>query len=137
MKTSMAAVLGAMVLWASGTALAHHSPAVFDRSQQIDLEGVVAEFRWRNPHSSVRLEVTNEQGEVESWGIELGSPNHLVRAGWKSTTLKAGQKVTIKVYPLRNNEKGGQFVSVTFEDGSTMTENDPLSGAGGPGVSRP
>ena len=137
MKRSLVVVLGAITLWASGSALAHHSPAVFDRTKQIDLTGVVTEFRWGNPHSWILLDVTNDRGQVESWSVEMGSPNHLARAGWRSTTLKAGQKIMVKAYPLRNDEKGGQFISVTFEDGRTMTENDPLSGAGGPGVSRP
>jgi len=137
MKTSLVAGLCGMLLWASGSAFAHHSPAVFDRTRQVSLEGTVKEFRWGNPHSWIQLEVTNDQGGVDTWGVEMGSPNHLARAGWRSTTLAVGQKISVKVYPLRNNEKGGQFISVTFADGKTMTERDPLSGASGPGVSRP
>jgi hypothetical protein len=64
----------------------------------------------------------------------MGSPNHLVKAGWRSSTLKAGDEITITAYPLRNAEKGGQFVAVKFPDGRSLTENDPLSGRGGPGV---
>jgi len=103
-------------------ALAHHSPAVFDRTKEIKLVGVVKEFKWTNPHSWIELSVRNSKGELESWSVEMGSPNHLVKAGWKSTTLKNGDEVTIIAHPLRTDEKVAQFKSVTLADGKVLTE---------------
>ena len=46
----------------------------------------------------------------------------LARQGWRSTTVKPGDKVSVTVYPLRNNEKGGQYISITLPDGKTLGE---------------
>ena len=101
------------------TARAHHSPAVFDRSREVTLEGVVTEFRWGNPHSWIHLDVENGD-TVERWSVEMDPASHLARRGWRSTTLAAGDAVEVLVYPLRN-EKGGQFIAVTLPDGKVMS----------------
>jgi uncharacterized protein DUF6152 len=102
--------------------VAHHSPAVFDRTKEIKLAGVVKEFKWTNPHSWIELSVRNAKGEMEAWAVELTSPNQLVKAGWKSTTLKNGDEVAIIAHPLRTDEKVGQFVSITLADGKVLTD---------------
>ena len=107
------------------SAIAHHSPAVFDRTREVKLTGVVKEFRWSNPHSYIELEVKNEKGEVDLWAIEMNPPSYLVKAGWKSTTLKPGNTVMIMINPLRTSEKAGKFVSITLPDGKVLTENPP------------
>src|SRR5215510_1085119 len=80
---------------------AHHSPAVFDRTREVKLIGTVKEFRWSNPHSFIELDVKNEKGEIDTWAVEMNPPSYLVKAGWKSSTLKVGETVTIMVNPLR------------------------------------
>ena len=112
-----------VALCVGGSVLAgHHSPAVFDRTKEIKLVGVVKEFKWTNPHSWIELSVRNAKGELEAWAVEMGSPNHLVKAGWRSSTLKSGDEVTIIAHPLRTDEKVGQFVRITLADGKVMTE---------------
>ena len=116
-------ILGFVALCVSASLLSgHHSPAVFDRTKEIKLVGVVKEFKWTNPHSWIELSVRNAKGEVEAWAVEMGSPNHLVKAGWRSSTLKSGDEVTIIAHPLRTDEKVGQFVRITLADGKVMTE---------------
>jgi hypothetical protein len=46
------------------------------------------------------------------------SPNYLARNGWTKRTLKAGDKVKLAVYPLKDGRKGGFMVSVTMADGT-------------------
>src|SRR4051812_20999039 len=106
-----------LVLTAAPLVVAHHAPVMFDRAVKVSLVGTVAEFAWTNPHASIQLDVPNASGGVDRWGIELGSPNSMVRTGWKSTVLKAGDHVTVVINPLRSGEKGGAFVSVTLADG--------------------
>jgi hypothetical protein len=104
----------------AGSAFAHHSPIVFDRTKQVTLTGVVTEFRWGNPHSWVHIDVADKDGKVGNWGIEMDPASHLSREGWKSTTLKPGDKISVTVFPLRNDEKGGQYISVTLPDGTKL-----------------
>jgi hypothetical protein len=103
-----------------GTALAHHSPIVFDRTRQVTLTGTVTEFRWGNPHSWIHIEVADADGKVANWSIEMDPASHLAREGWRSSTLKTGDKISVVVYPLRNDEKGGQYISVTLPDGKKL-----------------
>lgn len=102
---------------------AHHSPVMFDRSVRKTLVGTVVEFAWMNPHASIQLDVPNETGSTDRWGVELGSPNSMVRNGWRSSILKPGDKVTVVVNPLKSGEFGGIFVSITLADGRTLGGN--------------
>ena len=120
--TRIATLLALLVI--GSTALAHHSPIVFDRSRQATLTGVVTEFRWGNPHCWIHVDVADADGKVSNWGVEMNPASHLAREGWRSTTLKPGDKVSIVVYPLRNDEKGGQYISITLPDGKTLGQRD-------------
>ena len=104
------------------SALAHHSMNGFDRAKTITITGTVKQFKWANPHSWIEVEVVNDKGVTEIWNLEMTAPGILARAGWKSTMLKAGDKAKFGVHPMVNGDIGGQFVSVTFPDGLTMTE---------------
>ena len=111
---------------------AHHSGAMFDRSRTTTITGTVTEFSWTNPHSSFRVDVANSVGQVESWAIEMNSPNNLIREGWKRTSIKAGDKVTVVVNPLRDGRPGGSYVSITLADGRHLDSAEPS--APGPGA---
>lgn len=123
MKKSLLGWAAALTLAAVAPALAHHSPAAFEAQKTVTLKGTVKEFRWQNPHTWIEILVPNEKGEEVLWAIELTSPTYLVRAGWKSTTLKAGDKVTVVGRPLKSGEPGSAiFTSVTLADGTTLYE---------------
>jgi hypothetical protein len=99
---------------------AHHSPVMFDMTKSVTIEGTVVEFSWTNPHSSIQMDVANAGGVMERWGVEMGSPNSMVKAGWKSTLLKAGDRVSVTVRPLKSGERGGMFVSIKLADGRVL-----------------
>lgn len=122
MRAYLIASACACGLWFAGPSYAHHSMAGFDRTRTVTLVGTVKQFKWANPHSWIELEVPNDKGATEVWNLEMTAPGILARNGWKSTMLKPGDKVTIVARPLVSGEIGGQFVSVTFADGTTMTE---------------
>ncbi len=117
--------IGALVMLTATPALAHHSFAMFDQSKRVTLEGTVKDFRWTNPHVFIQLLVKNDAGGEDEWSIEMTSPEHLVRVGWKPGTLKAGDKVTLVIHPMREGQKGGQYLSGTGPGG-------PLIGAPAP-----
>jgi len=101
--------------------LAHHSFAMFDQSKEVTLVGTVKEFQWTNPHAFIHVEVA-QGADKGVWDIELNSPNNLKRQGWKPTSVKPGDKVTLLANPLRDmsDHKGGLFIVVTLPDGSTL-----------------
>ena len=116
-------IASALVAAFVAPALAHHSPAAFEAQKSITLTGTVKEFRWQNPHTWIEVNVPNEKGEPVLWAFELTSPTYLVKAGWKSNTLKPGDKVTISGRPLKSGEPGSAiFTSVTLADGRTLGE---------------
>jgi len=119
------AAVGCLILLLLLTAIpaaAHHSGAMFDRDKQVSLTGTIVRFEWTNPHSWIQIDVPNESGGSDTWSVECNSPNNLARQGWKSTSLKPGDKVTIVVHPLRTGEKGGSFLSVTLPGGEVLTD---------------
>jgi hypothetical protein len=121
-RIGRAALLIALLGVHCGAALAHHSPIIFDRTRKVTIEGVVTEFKWSSPHSWIHLDVTDSTGKTANWGIEMNPASVLARGGWRSNTIKPGDKVSIVVYPLRNDEKGGQYISIKLPDGSTLGE---------------
>ena len=135
MRIRITGWLSVAALLASWSALAHHSFAMFDQSKPLTLTGTVKEFQWTNPHAFIHLDVPKAGGGVETWQIELNSPNNLKRQGWKSTSLKAGDAVTLTLDPLKDGTKGGLFVAVTLPDGSVL--GDPTRGKGGAPINVP
>jgi hypothetical protein len=122
MKRLLISMLLLIGLLSAFAVYGHHSAAGVDRSKTVTVEGVVKQFKWQNPHSYLDLEVPNNKAGVDVWSFEMTSPTFLVRAGWKSTTLKAGDKVKVVGRPLKNGDPGGLFVSVTLPDGKTFSE---------------
>jgi Family of unknown function (DUF6152) len=106
-------------------AFAHHSMAGFERTKSLTLTGTVKQFKWANPHSWIEMDVPNEKGGVDVWNVEMTAPGILARAGWKSTYLKPGDKVSVVVRPMLNGDPGGLFVSVTLPDGRVLTDRAP------------
>jgi len=89
--------VAAVVAAAGVPAIAHHSfAAEFDAKQPITLKGTVTKVEWMNPHTYFYLDVTEANGSVTNWGLEMGSPNGLMRAGWSRNTLKVGDVVTVE-----------------------------------------
>ncbi len=122
MTRSLAGCVCALLVGMAGSLLAHHSAAGIDRTASVTVAGVVKEFRWTNPHSWIDIDVTNEKGVTDTWSVEMTSPAFLLRAGWKASTLKAGDKVSVTMRPFRNGDPGGLFMSVTLPDGRVLGE---------------
>lgn len=109
----------AAVFGGAGPASAHHSFAMFDKTKEVALSGTVGAFQWSNPHTFIQLKVPTD-GRVVEWSLEGGSPNILSRNGWNRLALKAGEKVTILINPLRNGEPGGTFLEVRKANGTVL-----------------
>ena len=113
------AIVGTLLAIAAAVAAAHHSAAMFDDKQRITLTGTVRQFQWASPHCYVQLLVKGEKGE-EEWSLEMGAPMYLYRLGWRPTSLKSGDKVTVQVSPLRNGGVGGLLLDAMTADGAKI-----------------
>ena len=125
MKTKLLALIAGSVALASGPALAHHSFAMFDRDKEVTIVGTVKEFQWTNPHSWIQVNVPNKAGKMVEWSIEGGSPNIMVRQGWKRDIMKPGDKVTVVLNPMKDGSPGGSLVRVTMPSGPTLPPKAP------------
>jgi hypothetical protein len=102
-------LLGAAFVAASGAALAHHSFAMFDQDHPMELSGTVTEFKFTSPHTFILLDVKGSDGTDTVWNLEGASPSALVREGWSSKTLKAGDELKMTIDPLRSGAPGGSW----------------------------
>ena len=119
-----AVVFAALALLAGVPAAAHHSFAMFDQTKIMTLEGTVTEFQWTNPHAFIELDGAGGR----HWSIELNSPNNLKRQGWSRDALKPGDKIKLRMSPLRNGKPGGLFLDLTRADGKLLDSGLPKNG---------
>jgi hypothetical protein len=122
-----AAAVAVVALVASAPALAHHSFAMFDQKKVMTLEGTVTQFQWTNPHSFIEMDVPGSP-KATHWSIELNSPNNLKRQGWSRESLHSGDKVTLRMNPLRDGSKGGLFLDVKLANGKVLDSGLPKDG---------
>ena len=120
------AVLIALLLTA-GVAAAHHSFAMFDHTRTVTLKGEVTRFQWTNPHALLELDVPGPGG-MKHFTLELTSINMMQRLGWRSSDIKAGDKVKAVMAPLVNGEAGGLLLEITLPDGKKLEPGVPAAG---------
>ena len=111
-------------LAAMGAALlAHHSHAVYGDSTVAMKNATVTGLIWGNPHAILTFAVKDAKGNAASWSAESGSPTSLSRIGWNRNSLKAGDAVTIELYPARNGARLGRLARVIFPDGRVLMDS--------------
>lgn len=115
----------AVTCLAAASAFAHHSYGMFDFEREMTLKGTVKEFQWGNPH--VFIDLLNETDST-LWSVEMSSPSHLVRNGWKPASLQAGDHIALVIHPLRDGRAGGAYVSATRADGRPVVQLPSAAG---------
>ena len=99
---------------------AHHSSAMFDSEKVVEIPATVTEFQWTNPHIWIEIRVVNDEGTDEDWSIEGRGPNSLFREGWRPSSFKPGDEITIRFNPMRDGSFAGGFIGAKFADGHTI-----------------
>ncbi|HVY63781.1 MAG TPA: DUF6152 family protein [Gammaproteobacteria bacterium] len=122
MRTRPGLALAACLLALAAAAQAHHSYAMFDVSGTRTVAGTVAKFDWKNPHAFLWVYVPSaaKPGTYDLWGFENGSPSVLQGHGWTKEMLKAGDKVSVEYWPLRDGSIGGHCEKVTVQQGPVL-----------------
>jgi len=115
-------------LAAAGAAQAHHSFSMFDRNQTSTVTGTVKTFELINPHGWLDVLVTDPQGRVNEWSLEMGGPGQVQRQGLSKDSIHPGDRITVRLHPLRDGSNGGQLVSVTLANGQTLGQPDRPQG---------
>ena len=121
MQTRFVVSTALAVLIYAVPALAHHSfAAVFDRDNPVEVTGSVTEVEWMNPHVWFHIDVENENGEIENWGFEMGSPNGLIRRGWNHNSLQVGNMISVSGVRAKDNSLTGAVRTVTLSTGDSL-----------------
>jgi Family of unknown function (DUF6152) len=115
-------VILAAAISAALPAGAHHSFAMYEPTKTLTFKGTIKSFQWTNPHVVVWILIQPEGGgAAQEWSLETTSPGVLTRNGWTRQSLKAGDRVSVTLSPLRDGSRGGSLNSVTLLDtGQTL-----------------
>ena len=110
---------------------AHHAfTAEFDANNPVTLKGAVTKVEWINPHSWLYLDMKDATtGKVESWKVEMGAPNQLMRRGWNMNSLPVGTEVVVEGYRAKNGMQLANGGSVTLADGRKLMVGSAGTGA--------
>jgi uncharacterized protein DUF6152 len=102
-RTIVVLIAGLALLTGSRQALAHHSfSAEYDSTQKVEITGVVTEFVWRNPHSFMKMDVTDKDGATKTWTLEWGSISSLTQYSISRTSIKPGDKIIVSGQAARD-----------------------------------
>ena len=132
MRTKLSLVVaGAALLVATAAPLiAHHSfAAEFDANKPVTIKGTVVKVEWQNPHSWIHIEVKGPDGNVETWAVEGGAPNALIRRGWNKNSMPVGTQIVVDGFQAKDGSFRANGRDITFPDGKRLFVGSSGTGA--------
>jgi DNA/RNA endonuclease YhcR with UshA esterase domain len=119
-----ALIVMGFALACANVASAHHSYAAFDTTKEITVKGTVKVFKFENPHVNIVVTVTDpKDGKATDWFFEAASVRGLVIQGWRKSTLKEGDVVTLTGHPIRDGRPGASLMRAQLADGTILQAN--------------
>lgn len=121
MKNTHAAALlaGAIIAVSASPAFSHHSHAMFDHAKEITITGDVVNFAYVNPHGSLDIAVAEANGQSKKYWVEMSNLTNMVARGITPATFKKGDRITVKMHPLKDGRLGGSYTLITASDGKS------------------
>ena len=111
-------------------ASAHHAfAAEYDAKKHVILKGTVTKMEWINPHAWIHIDVKKSDGSSESWMIEAGTPNTLLRRGFTKDSLKSGTEVLVDGYQSKDGSRRANGRDLTLPDGRQLFLGSSGTGA--------
>jgi Family of unknown function (DUF6152) len=98
---------------------AHHGNASYD-GKSVTIKGTVTAWLWTNPHSFLKVDVTDDSGNVTHWICENNAPSTLVNFGFSAKTFKPGDVVTVVMDATSKNLPVGRINKVILANGFVM-----------------
>ena len=136
MKIGLAFAAGVVCLMSGAFPVsAHHSfAAEYDSSKPVEFQGVVTKLDWMNPHVYFYVDVKDKDGKTVNWACEAGNPNALARRGWKRSSLKAGDSITVTGFRAKDGTFTANARSIVLSDGKKLFAGSSDDGGpqGGP-----
>jgi hypothetical protein len=123
-------VVGLVMFLGTGALSAHHAfSSEFDANRPLILRGTVTKTEWINPHSWIHIEVKSDDGKVESWAIECGAPNSLMRRGLNKNSIPIGTQIVVDGYQARDGSTTANAKDITTPDGKKFFVGSSGTGA--------
>jgi hypothetical protein len=112
-------VLTVAALAVSAPLFAHHGNASYDQ-KDVTIKGTVTAWLWTNPHSFLKLDVTDDKGNVVHWVCENQAPSTLVNFGFTPKTFKPGDVVTVVLGASSKTQPVGRISKIILANGYVM-----------------
>jgi hypothetical protein len=126
----LVSIFALTVLCGAATLAAHHAfSSEFDASKPIVLHGKVTKTEWINPHSWIHIDVKDKSGKVDSWAIECGAPNTLLRRGLNKLSIPAGTEIVVDGYQAKDGSTTANAKDITLPDGKKFFVGSSGTGA--------
>lgn len=119
--------LVSLLMFASLSATAHHSRAIYDQQRTIAIDGVVTKFEWANPHVYLYIQARSAAGELITWEIEHGSTTAMGRRGWSRDTFVAGDRIIVHANPAKDSSRYMALVASVEKAGVTYIGRGSLA----------
>ena len=107
----------------SSVVLTHHSTAAYENTTITLKNAVTTKLVWANPHSVLWFEVKDGRGRVTTWAAESGSPSGLSRVGWNRNSVKAGDVITVELFPAKNGARVARLARIVLADGRELLDS--------------